>query len=163
MIVRDHVRRFTSSPRSLCVLSVSALNCSFSFVFLNLQLSTLDFQPIDSSNSTSPSANFTKPSSRTASRPAMPPTWPSSANSSSPPTNSRTNSHLTMIMNSGQKWTWNLSLSPIPLQLTSARSDPQLAPRSPARARKPLPPTAKIVQVAQRDAVAVLPRPKRAL
>ncbi len=49
MIVRDHVRRFTSSSRSLCVLSVGvypersrrALDCSFSLVFFNFQPSNL--------------------------------------------------------------------------------------------------------------------------
>jgi hypothetical protein len=37
--------RPASSRRNLCSLSDSALDCSFSFVFPNFQLSTFDFQP----------------------------------------------------------------------------------------------------------------------
>jgi hypothetical protein len=43
LIVRRHSRRFllhSSSPRYLAVLSVSALDCSFSFVFFNPQHSS---------------------------------------------------------------------------------------------------------------------------
>src|SRR6267143_3373891 len=50
LTVRDHVRRFTSSPRSLCVLRVGvypersrrALDRSFSLVFFIFQLSTFN-------------------------------------------------------------------------------------------------------------------------
>jgi hypothetical protein len=51
LIVGDHLRRFTSFPRSLCVLRVSALDCSFSFVFFVFQLLTFNFQPSLPSNS----------------------------------------------------------------------------------------------------------------
>ncbi len=51
LIVGDHVRRFISSPRSLCALRVSTLGCSFSFVFFIFQLLTFNFQPSFPSNS----------------------------------------------------------------------------------------------------------------
>ncbi len=41
LIVSHHLRRFTSSPRNLCVLRVSALDSSFPFVFFNVQRSNL--------------------------------------------------------------------------------------------------------------------------
>src|SRR5229473_735077 len=44
--VESHPRQFVSpSSRDLCVLSVSALDCSFSLVVSNLQLSTFDSHP----------------------------------------------------------------------------------------------------------------------
>src|SRR3989441_3606108 len=88
-------------------------------------------------------------------RPEPPPTWPSSANScSSPSTNSRGNSILTTIIRLGCKCTRSPSLSLIPLPLPSASSNPQIAPRSFARAGEPLPARAKIVREAQRNVVA---------
>src|SRR6266436_3588516 len=51
LIVGDHLRRFTSSPRSLCALRVCTLGCSFSFVFFVFQLLTFNFQPSLPSNS----------------------------------------------------------------------------------------------------------------
>jgi hypothetical protein len=52
LIVERQIRSFTpTSPRNLCVLSVSALDSSSSFVFLNFQLLTLNVQPSLASNS----------------------------------------------------------------------------------------------------------------
>ena len=52
LIVERQIRSFTpTSPRNLCVLSVSALDSSSSFVFLNFELLTLNVQPSLASNS----------------------------------------------------------------------------------------------------------------
>ena len=51
VILAQHPRQLVfPSPRDLCVLSVSALDCCFSFAS-NLQLLTLNFQPSPSSKS----------------------------------------------------------------------------------------------------------------
>src|SRR5438445_315029 len=77
---------------------------------------------------------------------------PSSANSCfSPSTNSRTNSILATIMNSGKKWTWTPSLSLIRLPSPSASSNPQIASRLFALVRERLPARAKILREAQRN------------
>jgi len=61
VIRAQHLRRVVSpSPCDLCVLSVSALDCSSSPVFPNFLLSTFDFQPSPSSNSF-PAISFADP------------------------------------------------------------------------------------------------------
>ena len=61
MIRAQHLRRVVSpSPCDLCVLSVSALHCSFSIALSNFQLSTSDFQPSPSCNSF-PAISFADP------------------------------------------------------------------------------------------------------